>query len=124
MSPHKPEDWPRLFEKHLNAGDIEAVVSLYESEARLVPRFGETVVGRDAIRRILARMISANTRLHSRVAKAITVGDIALLNTDFEGTTLDESRKTVAVYHKAVEVLRRQPDGTWKLIIGDPNGRQ
>jgi hypothetical protein len=24
---------------------------------------------------------------------------------------------------KAIEVLRRQPDGTWKLIFGDPNAR-
>jgi hypothetical protein len=24
---------------------------------------------------------------------------------------------------KTIEVLRRQPDGTWKLIIGDPNAR-
>jgi ketosteroid isomerase-like protein len=23
----------------------------------------------------------------------------------------------------AIEVLRRQPDGTWLLAVGDPNGR-
>jgi hypothetical protein len=43
--------------------------------------------------------------------------------TDFEGTTIDPSGNTVEVRHKAIEVLRRQPDGTWKLIIGDPNAR-
>jgi ketosteroid isomerase-like protein len=36
----------------------------------------------------------------------------------------DGSGKTVAVHHKAIEVLRRQPDGAWKLIVGDPNGRE
>ncbi|MEA3206316.1 MAG: hypothetical protein QOG92_2011, partial [Verrucomicrobiota bacterium] len=34
----------------------------------------------------------------------------------------DESGKSVAIRNKAIEVLRRQPDGTWKLIVGDPNG--
>jgi hypothetical protein len=29
----------------------------------------------------------------------------------------------VAIRSKAIELLRRQPDGTWKLIVGDPNGR-
>ena len=24
-----PEDWPRVFEQHLNAGDLDAVVALY-----------------------------------------------------------------------------------------------
>jgi hypothetical protein len=30
----------------------------------------------------------------------------------------------VEICHWAIEVLRRQPDGTWKLIVGDPNGRK
>ena len=123
MSPHNPEDWPRQFEQHLNAGDLEAVVALYEPDARFVPRSGETVVGRDGIRRVLAGLIDQGTRLHSRVVRAVTVGDIALLYTDFQGTTADASGKTVEVRNKAIEVLRRQADGTWKLIVGDPNGR-
>jgi hypothetical protein len=54
----------------------------------------------------------------------VTVDDIAQLYTDFEGTTVDESGKTVAIRNKAIEVLRRQPDGAWKLIMGDPNARE
>ena len=68
-------------------------------------------------------MIDAKTQLHSRVVKAATLGDIAQLYTDFEGTTLDASGRAVATQHKAIEVLRVQPEGDWKLIIGDPNGR-
>jgi hypothetical protein len=30
----------------------------------------------------------------------------------------------VGIRHKAIEVLHRQPDGTWQLIVGDPNGRE
>ena len=54
----------------------------------------------------------------------MTVGDIAQLYTDFEGTMVDGSEKIVPVRNKAVEVLRRQPHGGWKLIIGDPNARE
>jgi uncharacterized protein (TIGR02246 family) len=124
MSPHKPEDWPRLFEQHLNAGDLNAVMALYEPDARFVGRSGETVIGRDRIRQVLAGMIRTKTRLESRVVKAVTVDDIALLYTDFQGTTLDASGEAVAIHHRAVEVLRRQPDGASKLIVGDPNGRE
>jgi ketosteroid isomerase-like protein len=56
MSPHKPEDWPRLFEQQLNAGDLEAVVALYEPNASFVPKSGKTVVGHDGIRLMLAEL--------------------------------------------------------------------
>jgi ketosteroid isomerase-like protein len=73
---------------------------------------------------VLAGMIRSETKLQSRVLKALTVDDIAQLYTDFEGTTLDGSGKPVEVRHEAIEVLRRQPDGEWKLIVGDPSGRE
>jgi ketosteroid isomerase-like protein len=83
---------------------------------------GET--GRDRIRDILTRMIRSKTKLQSRVIKAISVDDVAVLYTDFQGTTMDASEKTMGVRYNAVEVLRQQPDGCWKLIVGDPNGRE
>ena len=55
---------------------------------------------------------------------AYTVDDVALLYTDFQGDAVDASGKTIEARYKAIEVLRRQPDGAWKLIVGDPNGRE
>jgi uncharacterized protein (TIGR02246 family) len=120
----KPEDWPHLFEQRFNAGDLNAVMALYEPDARFVTRSGETLVGHDAIRKALGALIASKTRFQGRVIRATTVGDIAQLYTDFEGTQLDESGKTVPIRNNAIEVLRRQPAGDWKLIMGDPNGRE
>jgi uncharacterized protein (TIGR02246 family) len=122
--PFKPEDWPRQFEEQLNAGDLDGVMALYEPEARFVTLTGETLVGRDAIRKVLGGLVEAKTQFHSRVVRAVVVGEIAQLYTDFEGTREDDSGKTVPVQSRAIEVLRRQPDGSWKLIMGDPNGRE
>ena len=49
---------------------------------------------------------NAQTQLHSRVVRTVTLGDIAQLYTDFEGTTVDSFSKIVPVYNKAIEVLR------------------
>jgi len=124
MLAKKPEDWPRLFQQQFNAGNLDAVVALYEKEARFVSRSGETLIGRDVIRTILGSLIYSKTQLRSRVVRAVTVDDIAQLHTDFEGATVDSSRKTISVHNKAVEVLRRQPEGNWKVITGDPNARE
>ena len=72
----------------------------------------------------LGALIAAKTHLHSRVVRPVVVGEIAQLYTDFKGTREDDSGKTVPVHSRAIEVLRRQPDGSWKLIMGDPNGRE
>ena len=123
MLPRDPEDWPSVFAQHLNAGDLEKVMSLYEPDAQFVAPSGETLVGRDRIGEVIAGLIQSNTKFHSRVLRVTRMDDLALLYTDFDGTTVDRSGKAIELTSRAIEVLRRQPDGTWKLIIGDPNAR-
>jgi len=124
MFPKTPEEWPQVFVQHVNAGNLDAVMALYEPDAHFISPSGETLVGRDAIRKEVSRLIEAKTRMRSRVIKAVTVGDIAQLYTDFERMTVDGEGHTVTLRSKAIEVLRRHPDGSWKLIVGDPSGRE
>jgi uncharacterized protein (TIGR02246 family) len=120
----KPEDWSAAFAERLNAGDLDGVAALYDPDARFVPPTGgETLVGRDRIRPVLAGLIAAKTHLRSRVVQTVVVDDVAILYSDFEGTTVEASGKTVEIKSKAIEVLRRHPDAGWRLIVGDPNGR-
>ena len=123
MLPRDPEDWPSVFAQHLNAGDLEKVLSLYEPEARFVAPSGETLVSRDRIRQVIAGLIHSNTKFQSRVLRVTRIDDLAVLYTDFDGTTNDSSGKEIELRWRAIEVLRRQPDGGWKLIVGDPNAR-
>jgi uncharacterized protein (TIGR02246 family) len=123
MSTDVPETWPHSFTTHINAGDLDGVVALYEPDARFVARSGDILVGHD-LRQALAELIRTKTTMQSRVVKVVTIGDIALLYTDFDGTTVDAAGKTVEARYNAIEILRRQADGTWKLIVGDPQGRQ
>ncbi|SRR6266496_2068242 len=118
MLPHKPEEWPGLFERHLDAGDLEAVAALYDPDATFVPKSGETIRGREAIRAVLSGLIDQKARLHGKVVKEVVAGDTAVLYTDWHGTIAGDEQNS-----RAIEVLRRQPDGTWLLVVGDPNGR-
>ena len=72
---------------------------------------------------MIAGLIRSNTKMESRVLRAVTLDDLAVLYTDFDGTTNDASGKKIELRSRAIEVLRRQPDGGWKLIMGDPNAR-
>jgi uncharacterized protein (TIGR02246 family) len=119
MLPHKPEDWPGLFERHLDAGDLDAALALYAPDASFVsPHSGETIHGRDAIRAVLAGLIDGKARLRGMVVRVVETGGTAVLYTDWHGTVAGDEQNS-----RAIEVLRRQPDGNWILVVGDPNGR-
>src|SRR5262245_53120503 len=96
MSVQKPDDWPRVFEEQLNAGNLDGVAALYDPDARFVAPSGDIIVGRDGIRPVLAELIRTKTRFRSRVVKSIAVDDIALVCTDFHGTSVDSAGKTIA----------------------------
>lgn len=79
-----PQDWPRLFTERLNAGDLEGVAALYEPDACFVTPSGETLVGREKIRSVVAGLIEAKTRMQCRVVRAVTANEVAVLYTDFD----------------------------------------
>ena len=117
-APTDPRDWPRRFTERVNVGDLDGVLALYDADARFVTPTGETLDGRDRIGDVLAGLVAAKARMESRVVQAVTAGDVAILYTDFEIATAGETRA-----QHAVEVLRRASDGGWRLVVGDPGGR-
>ena len=76
--------------------------------------------GSHAIRKFFSDFIAAKPRARTEVDLTIQVGDIALTgcNWVFEATGPDGS--PVNVSSKSVEIVRRQPDGTWRYVIDNP----
>lgn len=127
-SVREPQNWPHAFATYLEAGKLAEIVALYDPDARMVsPQSsepdGELVVGDAAIRTVVAGLIQSGARLQCRVVRCVTSGDIAVLYTDFRGSMIDASGETRELRQRAIEVLRRGPDGDWKLIFGDPIAR-
>ncbi|WP_028925063.1 DUF4440 domain-containing protein [Pseudonocardia acaciae] len=111
-----PERLGELFVRHLAAGDLDGLVSLYEPEAVFVPRPGARATGGAAIRDGLASYVAAGARITLDPVKVHVVGDLALVSNDATATGVaDEPLETTTT-----EVLRRQPDGRWRYVIDDP----
>ncbi|MBM3219451.1 MAG: DUF4440 domain-containing protein [Candidatus Rokubacteria bacterium] len=120
MRPLTPEDMTRIFSEAFNRGDLEAVVDLYEPEAVLARSSGPAIVGREAIRHAYTAYLSTRPRMDVAARAIIKTGDLALCYGEWtmRGTNADGTPR--AVSGKAVEVLRRQPDGTWRFVLDDP----
>jgi uncharacterized protein (TIGR02246 family) len=123
MPARTPEEVVRLFEKHMNAGDIDAVVALYEPTGALVPPGDDAAIGHDAIRAGVQPFLDAKAELHLNVVKTVVAGDIAVTYDDWTATMDGPDGGRVNLQGRAIEVERRQPDGTWLFVYDDATGR-
>jgi ketosteroid isomerase-like protein len=114
MSAKNPEEICFLFQQYMDAGDLDSVMSIYESEAVFLNQSGEVKTGKEGLREELAPLAAAKTRFDFNIRQVIQSGDIALMHTDWKVS----APQPMSVY--AIEVARRQPDGTWRWLIGDP----
>ena len=122
-SPTSPEACDRLFVEHVNAGDLDAVLSLYEPACRMVRRDGGVAQGHGEIREILARLIAQRPRMTAEIVKVVTAGDLAMVYNDWRLSGKRPDGQPVEAAGKALEVVRRQPDGTWRFILDDHYAR-
>ena len=124
MRAHKPEELDMLFAQAVNAGDIQAVLKLYEPAAALTPQPGQVVAGTKAVREALSGFLATKPRLTLEARTLAEAGGIALTTSKWvlEGTGPDG--KPMKTEGQSAEVTRRQPDGTWLFVIDNPHGLQ
>ncbi len=122
MSAQTPEDLDRLFAEAAAKGDAAAIAALYEPGGVLLGQDGDAV-GTDAIRTAISGMASVKPKVTMNIAKTVTAGDIAIVYNDWNVSMPGADGSTVAMSGKAIEVCRRQPDGSWLFVVDDPTAR-
>jgi uncharacterized protein (TIGR02246 family) len=122
MPARSPEDLDRLFSEALNAGDINALVGLYEPQAALTPEPGKVVVGTKAIREALEAFLAAKPKIALTSKILAQTGDIALVTAKWELSGTGPDGSPVKMSSHSAEVCRRQPNGNWLFVIDTPWG--
>ena len=109
----------------MEKGDIETTVALYEPNAVLLTESGDLMIGRDAIRRHNEEFISLNTKTSIDEIKTILSGDGSIATTRMKCASVfidPKSGNQVRLLTNTLEVVRKQPDRTWRFVIDDPFG--
>jgi uncharacterized protein (TIGR02246 family) len=117
-----PVELDRLFEQFLNAGNIDALVALYEPGAALMPSPGKVVVGAAAIREALAGFLAARPTITTSGRLVAQTGDLAMLANRWTLALTGPDGKPTTMSGNAVELARRQPDGQWLFAMDMPFG--
>ena len=124
MPAHEPEQCDLLLFEVLEAGDLDAAVALYEPDAIFVVSPDKVITGHAAIREYLRDIIEANAtgKLDAVTSVRSADGSIAFTRAKGKSTSPGPNGKPVTTDFHTVEVVRKQLDGTWRIIIDDPNG--
>ncbi len=118
----RPEDlYPALSEAY-NAGDLEAVLSLYDPKAVFVIKSGRVTESpaelRAAVQHVLALRgrLTVNPHAFTRSDELVLVlGTFTLSGRRTDGTPFEN-------VSRFADVLRRQPDGCWLIAVDNPYG--
>lgn len=99
-------------------GDVDTVMSTYAPEAVVVGEPGKTVTGNLELRTMFASYIKAGVAFTYGAHEVVIAGDTALHLMKWTAPQPDGAE----VSSLSVAVLRRQPEGGWKMIIDHPFG--
>ena len=106
----------------INTGNLDGLMTLYESKAAFATQPGSLSHGLPGIREGLAGFITMKGTLDLNVTRVLEASGLALVVGvwSFAGTGPDGQPARLTGHN--ADVLRRQPDGSWRFVIDNPWG--
>lgn len=116
MGAKTPEECDARIIAAINKGDLKAAAAEYDDEAIFVTE------GQPApVRETLEAFISMKPSINLEVKTMSQAGNIAQLRASWKLTGQGPDGP-MEMSGNSMEVMRRQADGTWKMLIDNPNG--
>jgi ketosteroid isomerase-like protein len=123
LSKTVPEELLQWIAEGINTENLDSLMMQYEADAYFAFQPGHFVTGRESIRQSLQSFIDMKGKLESNVKRLLQTSNLALVISkwsSFTGTGPDD--KPVKLAAAATDLLRQQPNGTWRVLIHNPWG--
>lgn len=120
--PETPEDVHRLWVEAFNRGNLYDLMALYEPGAAFVAQPGQIVSGAGAVRKALAGLLAMRPTINLQLRKVIPAGEIAQIISSWTITGTNPDGSPATFNGVTTDVVRRQGDGRWLLVIDNPFG--
>jgi uncharacterized protein (TIGR02246 family) len=120
MPARTPEEIQALMAAAFNAGDLDAFLQLHEEDATVVvPPDGDRVSGREAIRAAVQPTFALRPTIRNEVVDKLQGDGLALIHARWNLAGTDGGQP-VEMSGRATVVSRRQPDGSWRIVLENP----
>jgi ketosteroid isomerase-like protein len=113
----------RKYLKAFTARDIDATVECYESQARFVSNSDRSARSDAELREVYRAIFSDNLRMKFYIRKVIPAGgNLALVILDWTSKAFSATGEAKLSFGTAIDIVRRQRDGTWRLVLDSSSG--
>ena len=120
----KPEDFHPVWAEAFNSGNKEAVLAFFEEEATMVAQPGQVVKGKALIAQVLDGFLALGAKMEVKPKVVVQNDEIAIMISDWQLKGRDPQGQPIELTGQTSDVLRRQADGRWLLVIDNPYGNQ
>lgn len=111
--PKRAEDAHATLAAAFNTGNVSTVLSMYDVNGIIVPEPGKPVSGKEKFEEAVKAILSIKGKMEIKTVYCLQTGNLAVGRSEWNIT----DGKEVKVSAKGIEVMRQQPDGTWKIVI-------
>lgn len=120
MTFHHPDELHATFAQALAAGDVDALVDLYETGAAQRQPDGGVLQGREQLGAVFAALLATGLDMQGEQRTTLVADDISLTSTRYQVPSEGPDGQPVTTAVVTAEVSRRQGDGTWRVVIDAP----
>src|SRR5579863_3807070 len=111
--PKKAEDVHTTLAAAFNTGDVAIVLSMYDYNGIIVPEPDKPVSGKQNFEEAIKAILSIEGKMKIKTVFCLQAGDVALGRSEWNITDGNDIR----ISAKGIELMKHQPDGTWKIVI-------
>ena len=111
--PKRAEDAHGVLAAAFNTGNVATVLSMYDFNGIIVPEPGKPVSGKEKFEEAIKSILSIKGKMEIKTVYCLQTGNLAVGRSEWNIT----DGKEVKVSAKGIEVMKQQPDGTWKIVI-------
>jgi ketosteroid isomerase-like protein len=111
--PKRAEDAHATLAAAFNTGNVNTVLGMYDFNGIIVPEPGKPVSGKEKFEEAIKAILSIKGKMEIKTVYCLQTGSLAVGRSEWNITDGNE----VKVSAKGIEVMKQQPDGTWKIII-------
>ena len=116
MGVRQPNEISEAFGNFFNKRDKAGLLALYADDAILTVDGAALARGKAEIDKLVTQFLDSPLRIAIKCAACHQQADTALVRSDWKFTGPDGS---IAMTGSSAEVLRKGPDGLWRLLVDD-----
>ena len=118
--PTKAQDVHKSLAAAYNTGDLNTVLSMYDVSGIIVAEPNKPVSGSEKFEAAVKGILSITGKMEINTVYCLEAGDVAIGRSEW--SIRDGAETKVAA--KGIELLKRQADGTWKVLVDHAFGAE